>query len=271
MYPKPTAKVEGVPAEAPAAPEAEKQDALSPRFAALARKQKELRDLQKSIAAEKEAIKAKEQQYEQNYIPKDKIKSDPLSVFKEAGLSIDDLLTLAANQPQSSMMDSTVQQLQAQIKALEETTAKTQSSIQEQQQQAYEAAIEQIRNDVHSLVDSDPQFETIKESGSQDAVVELIKETFNASGEILSKEEAARQVEEYLLEEALKVASFKKVQAKLMPQAPEAEQKTPINAQRQPNQPIKTITNQATAGSVKPLSDKERRQRAISAFRGELK
>ena len=121
------------------------------------------------------------------------------------------------------------------------------------------------------LVDGGTDYETIKEMGAIEAIPLLIKEVFDSQGILMTVEEAAKEVEAQLLEEALKHAQLKKVQEKLKamsaPPAPEAPKSTDKPTQSQPS---KTLTN-AMSQTSKPLTQKERRERAILAFKGLLK
>ncbi len=263
-----------VPAEAPKETKAE--DPLSTQYAVLARKEKALRA--KSVAQEQslkareaaliareEAIKAKDSEYSTNYIQKDRLAKDPLSVLSEAGMDYDQLTQLILNQPQQDPQTRALfDKLQAKIDALEaaqESATKGQAS---QQQQQYQQAVKQIRMEAQSLVNSDEAFETIKETGSVGDVVDLIERTFKEDGILLSVEEAATEVESYLLEEAMKLTKLKKIQQRMQPTQSSAAQKSPELAAKQPQ--MKTLTN--SHGATRQLTAKER---AVLAFKGELK
>lgn len=247
----------------PETPEIKKEEAISPKFAALARQQKEIRRQQQALKAQEDAWKLKQSEYDSSYVPKDKLKSDLAGTLRELGYTDEQIAASMLNQP--TPQERQIKELMAKIEALEAGTQKVTDTIQEKEKQAYNQAVSQIRSNVKLLVDGNDEYETIKETGSHEAVVKLIEQTFAENGTIMTNEEAAKEVEEYLLEEALKMANLKKVQAKLAPavSAPIAQK---INAQ----QPIKTLTNAATTVSSKPLSAKERRERAIAVFNGQL-
>ena len=120
-----------------------------------------------------------------------------------------------------------------------------------------------IEADVNLLVDSDPEFETIKATNSSQEVVRLIERVFNEEGTILSVEEAAKTVENALLEQTIKqmqrLNQVKKIQSKLAP-ALVAEKLTT------PAKPGKTLTN--AMGVSRQLTARER---AILAFNNQLK
>lgn len=242
--------------KAPVATDAAKpKEQDSERFAALARKEKGLRAQYAKFQQEKAAFEAQKVEAAK---PKPeptnwdaKLAEDPFAVIKSAA--------------------TTIEKLQAEIAELKSGQTKSLEEVKNNQNKAYEQAVKQVAREVKLLVDGDEAYETIKATGSQDAVVELIKQTYADDGIILSAEEAATQIEEYLLEEALMVAKLKKVQAKLSP--PEEQNpatKTPNKAQTQPTITTKTLTHSVNA-STKPLSKSDVRQRAILAFQGQLK
>lgn len=240
-----------------------KDEQISPKFAALARQQKLQRQQQQEIAAREEALKAKDAEYQKNYIPKERLKTDLLSVLSEQGVSTDEFINQYLEQ-QKDPYSANIKKLQARIDELEAKTTKAQTDAQESQKKQYEQAVTQVRNEVLQLVDSDSTYETIKANEAQEAVVDLIRETFEKEGTLLKVEEAANQIEEYLLEQAVKMASLEKVKQKLTPKVEDPIKGAPMKPQ------IKTLTNTSTTVSAKPLTNRERRERAIAAFKGQL-
>lgn len=254
--------------------------ALSRQFAQLARQEKAIRAQQQAIKAKEAVLAAREAELAAkmapqapdltNYIDKNRFKTDPLSVLEETGLSYDELTQQLINrQPTDPRVMNTIQRLEAKIASLEEQNKTAQKSQVESQQQAYNAAVKQIRMDAVSLVKNDPSFETIKATGSVGDVVELITETYNKDGILLTVEEAAQQVEDYLVEEATKLAKIDKIQKRLQAAnsnkqpAATVKQQQPQKTQAQP-QTMKTLTNNTS--SSRKLTAKER---AILAFKGE--
>lgn len=255
--------------------------ALSRQFAQLARQEKALRmkaqQQEQQFKAREEAIRAKEAQFSQEpkadysgYISKDRFKTDPLAVLAETGLSYDDLVQQMINPPtRDPRTEATISKLEAKIQALEARNEESAKSVQEQQNAAYQAAVKQIESDARALVASDPTFEMIKATRSTKDVVKLIEETYHKDGVLLTVEEAAQQVEDYLSEEAMKLTQIEKIKRKIQTSAPNVSsataQKMAEKAVKQP-QPMKTLTN--ATSSTRQLSAKER---AVLAFKGELK
>lgn len=246
------------------------EEMISPKYAALAKREANLRLKAKELQLEREAMKAEKAKYESDYVPKsqlqERLKSDPLTVMHELGVTYDELTSMILNAPQQA--DPQIVAIQQKLKAIEETQEKSQKSQAEQQTKAYEQAVSQIRNQAKLLVDSNEEYSTIKERDSVEAIVDLIKLTHEEEGIVMNVEEAAKLVEEHLLEDALKMAQLRKVKAKLNPteDVSDIEPETKQNLIPK-NPPMKTLTNTQMPSASKPLSAKDR---AILAFQGKL-
>lgn len=255
------------------------EDPLSSQYAQLARRERAIRakaqQQEQAFRTREEALKAREsalqsqdQQYKSGYISKDQLRLSPLEALAEAGLSYEELTQqLLTQQPKDPRIEAHISRLEAQIKSLEAANETSKSSATAQQQAAYNAAVSQIRSDAKTLVAADPAFETIKYTNSVDDVVDLITQTWEKDEILLSVQDAAQQVEDYLVEEAMKLTKIEKIKKRLSPPAatPKAPQ-TQTPAVSKQTQPMKTLTN--ASASTRQLSAKER---AILAFKGELK
>ncbi len=99
-------------------------------------------------------------------------------------------------------------------------------------------------------------------------VVDRIKEVHAKTKRVLTVEEAARQIENEYIEQGMKLTSIQKIQKRMnQPNASagKSNQQTQANQQTQSTQ-MKTLTN--AQSSTRPLSARER---AVLAFKGELK
>lgn len=261
-------------------PKTAEQIRESERFARLARGEKALRakqlQLEASYKAKEDALKAREQALETQpkfdqtqYISKDRLLKAPLEVMAETGLSYEQLTEQLINQtPRDPRMDHELNQLKAEIKALKDAREDSQKAAQESQTQQYQAALSQIRSDVKALVNADDTFEAVKATNSYNDVVELIEKVYQKESRLMTVEEATQQVEDFLIEEALKLTKIKKVEKRWQAARTPASTQTPTatsQAQKQP-QPMKTLTN--ANASARKLSSRER---ALLAFKGELK
>lgn len=262
------------PVEAAATPAPEKKDDfLSPKFAALARQEKQIRAERNKLKEEKDAFEREKQANLNGYIPKEELRKNTLASLESAGLSYDDLTQQLLSAPQGQV-DPTVRALQAQVQELTSKLSSFTQKAEETQTAAYKQAVDTIRHKVKSIVDANPDFETIKALDQHEAVVALIEETFKADGYVMTEEEAAREVEEHLVTEAIRMAGLEKVKKKLAPTPAEVAPKetTPAPEQQQSyqQQQIKTLSNSVASTTARRLTEAERRQRAILAAQGKL-
>lgn len=276
--------------EVPAPPQTEaeeqgeekpKDPAVSRLYAQLARQEKAhrakvatqdaaLRQREAALAAREAELTQQNDRYK-GYLAPDRIKADPLSALEEVGISYDDVTQRALNRVptdptvtrQMTAMQQTIEDLRAELNG--------QKKVQEDAQSAqYRAAVTQIRNETNQLVKTDENFEMIRITNSTKDVVDLIERTFKEDGVLLTVAEAANQVENYLVDEAERLAKAKKISQRLSKVAPKTASspaQTPAAPvpPKQP-QPMKTLTN-ATSSS-RQLSGRER---ALLAFNGQLK
>ncbi len=261
------------PAESPQAETKAPDEALSSHYAILARKEKALRQREQQLRAKEAATRAQEEAAkappkpafdESKYIPKDRLTQDPFAVLGELGLTYDQLTEFAMNAPKQEqiMMSNELKALKAELAALKGETEQTKKTFQESQDLSRTQAIASIKAEVSSLVRQDPSLEMIKSTSSIDDVVGLIEKVYDTDGILLTVEEAAQEVENYLTEEALKLSKLKKIQQRLQPSNAAAPKTT-----GQPQKtPLKTLTN--SIASSRQLSARER---AILAFKGEDK
>ena len=254
-----TAPVEGVQAE----PKVEPQE-QDPRLEQLVRKEKALRQQARELAQQKADIETQRASIKPDDSWKGRLRTNFMDVVAEAGMTHEEITQQLMN---TNSTEITVRQLQAKIAELEAKQGETLSKFEAGQKTAFEQAKAQVTREVKLLIDSDEAYETTKAAGAHDAVVELIVQTYQEDGVLLSAEEAAKQIEDHLLDEATIMAKLKKVQSRLAP--PLVEGKPPIAVMKTNPQKTQTLTNAAVANSV-TLSVKEKRERAIRAFKGQL-
>lgn len=237
------------PDEAPEAPE--DTQPLSPQFAALAKQRRALQVKEREIADREKAFQS-QSSTQGGAIDAARLKSDPLGVLLEAGVTYEQLTeAVLANQDGSQ-----IRALQAQIKALEEGVDK---KLTDRDTQAEQQVLAEMRREATQLIAEGETYELVRETRSLPHVMTLIEKTYRETGEVLDVREALRLVEDELFTDSLKLAQLKKVQAKLTPPAPEPP---PPQTHRQ----MRTLTNRDTAAV--PMSA---RARALAAFNGTLR
>lgn len=244
-----------------------KEEPLSSQYAVLARKEKALRAKaaqqeqafkarEASLAARESEVANKASFDPSKYISLDDLKSNAYSTLAKLGISYDEISeqAIAAQSPEAQAYSRMRSEIQEELRALREEQDRTRKQIENSQTQAYQQALKQISFEVSELVNKDPNFETVKHANATQDVVELIERTFQEEGKLLTVEEATQAVEDYLVDEALKMSNIKKVKDRL----------SQVNTTKQSQ--MKTLTN--SLGAQKPLSARER---ALLAFKGELK
>jgi hypothetical protein len=270
---------EQVPETAPEKPKVDTK--ASQEWAKLARQERQLRakaqeqeakfkQREAQLQAREAEAQSKADIYQKGYVSIEDIKRDILGVAEKAGLTYDEIANQMMNPTKiDPRLQSTIDSLKAEINELKKGTTEANERMTRQQQDSYNAAVKQIEMDTRKLVSSDPNFETIKTTGSVKDVVELITKTYEKDGVLLTVEEAANEVENYLIDEAMKLTRIEKIKRKLNTtansgKAQKTAQTADTKADAQPQ--MKTLTN--TVASSRKLSARER---ALLAFRNELK
>lgn len=229
---------------------------LPPDQTALARKQQKF---QSELAAFK-AEKAKFEAEKANHVPKSdfqaKLQANAADALKELGTDYETLTRLLLEQANGADPLREMRAELDQLKASQEQNVNAQ----------YEATLKQYKAEVQHLVSKDTKsFFLIDKEKAHDAVVQHIVDTWEADpDQVLTVEEAARDVEEFLREEA------KKKKALL-----EELEGPPVDAQKEktlppPRAAAKTLSSQmettptrAPQNQFQHLSMKERIAEAV--------
>lgn len=270
------------PAE-PAAPvetEAEKarkaeEAAFAPKFAALSRKEKQLRDEKRALEAERAKFKAEQEQREKEYKEKYidaavlKDRRAVLKLLEEKGVPFKELAEMVLNggEPTADQLTSDVEkklrgEMEAIKKRLEEKEAK-------EQEEKMAQTIHGFKQELNAFIEKDPEYELIRAQDAQDLVFEVIEthykntEAETGTGVLLSNKEAADAVEKFLLEDAKKLVDREKVK-KLM-QPPPAPPKTP--GQKAAPTLSNTQSTQVPTQGTKKLSDEESKREAAKLIK----
>ncbi len=224
---------------------------LSPQLAALAKQRRALQVKERELADREKALEGRSP-VQGDMIDRALLKSKPLSVLLDAGVTYDQLTEAILNDQSSNGPE--LQALKDQIAALEKGFDEKLST---RDQQAEEQVLAEMQREATRLASEGETFELVRETGSVPQVMELIKRTYKETGEVLDVSEAMQLVEDELIGESLKLAALKKVQGRLQPEP------APVVPQQRPA--MRTLTNRDTAAA--PMSRKER---ALLAFAGQL-
>lgn len=223
-------------------PEAIQQ--VSPEVAALAKRRRALQVKERELADKEKSLLATGQSENQL---KTRAKSDALGVLQELGITYDQL----TNELLGKQGNGDIDALKSEITSLKKTIDDkfTEKDIAQEQ-----AVYSHMRKNVDKISSSSDEYRFIRESKSQDQVMELIKRTWDEDGEVLEEEEAMGVIEAELREDAKRYAKL----------IGEVDAPPPAQPAKQQQTGIKTLTNK---DSARPLMT--RRQRAIAAALGQ--
>lgn len=196
-----------------AEPETPKVDKHAARFAALARKEKDLRARESQLEARLKALEAQSQKQEEPVKPtiplEKRILQDPLKTLEELGIGYDKLTQLALNdgkpsiEMQIEMMRRDLESKhEAELKAIRDELLERDRKLAEEK---YNSVEQQYKAQLTSHINSSSDYELIRANDAVDVVFDVIKEHYEATGDIISNDQAAKIVEEYLEEEAQKL------------------------------------------------------------------
>lgn len=218
---------------------------ISPQLAELARQKRALQVKESEIAEREKALEGKD-----SSALIERLKSQPLSVLQEYGVTYDKLTEdILASQGSNAEIAA----LKAEIAALRNGIDErfTQQTTEQEQ-----AVYDHIKRNIDSLTFSSDDYKFIREAKAQDEVLERIKKAWEEKQIVMDETEAMQIVENELREDARRFAKL----------IGEIDAPTPTPAQPVPQQTgaMKTITNKDSARP--PMS---RRQRAIAAALGQ--
>jgi hypothetical protein len=250
-------------------PKTEAEPALSPKFAALAKKAKQAYQAQERLKAEKASIESQRKEIDQFNKYKTEATSNPLKALEALGWKYDDLVNYVLND-QKPTESQQISKVQAEIEALRKEQAdKERLSVEREQQAAqrqFEETINAFKEKVTEHVSGNAdKYELIAATDSQELIFDTIEEYFNKTGKIMAIDKAAELVESYLENEAEeKILKSKKFQSKLAPKKdePQPRQSNSVSLNN-------SVTASSTApGYLSPRSEQDRINRALAKLSG---
>lgn len=219
---------------------------ISPELAQLAKEKRAFQLEREQFAKEKEALNGNTAEA----LIK-KLQATPLSVLQEHGVTYEQLtneILGTQSTPDLSKIEENI------LKKVEERLAGKDSAQEE-------SVYNYMKANVDKLSFSSNNYKLIRETKSQDKVMELVKRTWNEQGEILDETEAMDLIEAELREDAKRYA---KLLGEIETPPPPADEEPQQVLKAPPVQKQKTLTNK---DSARPTMN--RRQRAIAAMLGQ--
>ena len=242
-------------AEEAEAPAPEPAPDFSAQFAALARKEKAMReqqDIYKNQSTELEALKNKLAEIEAR---PSLAKKDPVGFLKQSGVDIKDLLhqDLNGELPVETQLNHRLEMLEKQNAELMERLESEKKAVEEQKEQGeWKSFVDQVNN----FVENEPKYELIRAGNMQWMVPELMRDFYQKQGKEITAQQAADLVEESLLESLSGYFGSSKLQesfrSAMSAQEPSQEssavvdEEPPVKAKKRP----KTLTNELASGKA---------------------
>jgi hypothetical protein len=242
------------------APAEPKAVTLSPQLTALARKEAKFRQQEQAFKAREAEFQTKQAEAAKLLEIKEKLAKKDLSALDELGVTYEEYTNFKLNQAENEKPEVIA------IKNLEQKLATLEEQQKANVNKQYEATVSQYRNEIKKLVATNPEFTTVKELKAEEHVLQHILDTFEEDGEVLDVAQASKEIEDFLVEDALAMTKLSKVRAKI---APPQEKKQTLPP---PKQATKTLTNSVaptasetkfTGKQMQHLSPKERLLMAV--------
>ena len=204
-------------------------DQFSSKFAALSRKEKEIRARERNIEDKIAQFEAKMAELEAAKQPKEEVKEelpldyrlkrDPIGTLEELGLTYEQLTNIVLNDgklPDETKINLLKEDIEKDYKSrFEELESKLLEKERAEEEKKYTEVIDNFKEDIQSQINSSEEYDLIKHQEAYDLVYDLIEEYYQENNKILEVKEAAEQVEAYLeqevkflMENSSKVASW---------------------------------------------------------------
>ncbi len=256
------------PEAAEAPPEPERPD-FSRQFAALARKERALRQKEQEIAN----FAKEREQFEGSSTRLADLqrlaKENPAKLLGELGINYDELTQQVINEGNPTEE----QQLRLENEKLQARLGKLEEVYDKQRQQAEQAQIKaahtQLVDNIKNFVDDSSTFEMVQHHDAYGLVAQVMQEHYNTTKEVLEYGDAAKLVEDHFMAEAERYLGSKKLQERFRELDKPRESETP-EAAEQAVKRVKTLSNgdvakkTETSGNV--LESKEKSLERVAAM-----
>ncbi len=245
----------------PAAASAETEESvrLSPQLSALARKEQAFRQREQALKEREKAIESKLTDAERFETLKTKLSEKDYSEAEALGLNYEDYVKYVLEKQGGE------DPVQTELKALRAELQSFKKGAEESAAGQYEETISEYRKEITKAVTSDPDFSSIKNLEGitgvkgEEAVLQLIIDSFEQDDEELTVADACKQVEDYVMSLGQKFQALPKLKPK--------DEEIPQEVERVLPRPMvgKTLTNDMTTvnekrpfKSLQHLSENER-------------
>lgn len=251
--------------------EVQKEEALSPKFLAAAKKERELLEKEREYKTRQASLEARLKELEEQ----DRLaKEDPLKYLEKRGIDYNDLTKqmLEGKVPETHY----IRQMRSEVEALKAQLAKDKESAESARK---EAAVMNFKKELTQHIHAnESKFPLVGALKGEETVYNVIDQHFNETGEILSHEDAATMAEGYFKKqfvEAIQKPAVKELLLKELGLSSETKlNATPNKAAPQNTKPQSvTLTNHLSQDvpvrEPRQMSDTERLNHAASMLKWE--
>jgi hypothetical protein len=225
------------------------------RFAALSRKEKEILRRDRDLKEREKLLQEKYKPWEEasQLAPQSK-----LQALQKLGFTYDDITNEflgVSNLTPEQLAERKAEEIAN--RKFEEFQKKQEQLTLQNQQQAYHQALKQISLEVKQACDPE-KFPIVNEIKGHDTVTQYIEQTYHATGEILSREQALQDYEDFIAEEWDKVLKNPKIRSKFLTQESPTQNPVSQPANPKPQTLIHKTTVAPTASKPTTWEEKKR-------------
>jgi len=213
---------------------------LSPQVAALARREQKFRQQQHQLELDRKTLAAEKAEVEAFRAAKQKIAQKDYSGLDDLGIDYNEYSQHALNKLNG------LDPVQEELKRVNGKLTEVEKTIEENISKQFDAAVQERRLAAAELINTSTEFPRIKKAKAHEVVVQHILDTWENDSKEITVAQAAKEVEEILLEKAKKWA-------KLLEDEKQADAKELVKALPPLKPALRTLTNQVTAGDPKRL------------------
>ena len=257
-------------AEEVAPAEPEKPD-FSRQFAALARKERAIRQREQQMSAYEKQQKELEGQGSRLADLQRLARENPAKLLGELGINYDELTQQVINEGNPTEE----QKLRLQNEQLQERIGKLEGVYNEQREQAQAAQIQaartQLVDNIKNFVDDSSTYEMVQHHDAYSLVAEVMQQHYdNTAGEVMEYGNAAQLVEDHFMAEAERYLGSKKLQERFRELDKPREESETSEAAEQAVKRVKTLSNdnvaKKTETSGNTLESKEKSLERVAAM-----
>lgn len=264
--------------EAPAPAAKAERDPTAAKFAAIARKEREMRDRVKQFEDRQKAIDARDNDIKAREAKLAAVKSSPLKNLKELGVSWQDIIADSVGNYREPVIDPTEQRfmsVEEKLAKVEQLERQVNEKFQMLEQREVQAAIKEVDDNIVATA-QDEKYEFIQAVGTEaySLVKEVMAEYFHTNQKLLDYNEACDIVEQYYEKEYVsKFLNTKKVKARAATTStPAAAPTKPVTPRKEAKETASTLTqSHKTATQATIDVDKMPRNEAIAHLAKQLR